>query len=111
MFVTFTYRLRGNARSIPGLRRTLKLHMKMNRDIRIRKRTIPLTGLISRRGVAIARAGGLNMIPALKRGIGAATGVGSVSPDRLARCANTPETTWAGTSRRATERLNECSLG
>ena len=38
--------------------------------------------------VAIARVGGLNMRHSLKCGTAAATRVGSVSPDRLNRCAN-----------------------
>jgi hypothetical protein len=57
-----------------------KLHMYYRR--RIQKRTLPsLVGSGSYQGeVAIARAGGLNMRPALKCGTGAATRVGSVSP-------------------------------
>jgi hypothetical protein len=65
-------------------------------DVKLKNVHTPLTGIwvlyyLTRREVAIpiARAGGLNVRPALKCGTGAATRAGSVSLDRLKRCANT----------------------
>ena len=110
---TFTYRLRGNARSFPGLRRTLKLNMYDRR--RIQKRSAPsrevevlryfliirfticqkqtytpLTGFTSRRGRHRPCRWPQHETPALKCDTCAATRVGSVtvSPDRPKRCAN-----------------------